>query len=74
MSRKGCSPDNSACEGFFGRLKNEMYYGISILGLKHTYENIDKYLGNTVDNKISLSEASVPSVKLTIMKKIELGS
>ena len=24
---KGCSPDNSACEGFFGRLKNEMFYG-----------------------------------------------
>ena len=31
MSRKGCSPDNSACEGFFGRLKNEMFYG-------HEYE------------------------------------
>jgi transposase InsO family protein/transposase-like protein len=29
MSKKGCSPDNSACEGFFGRLKNEMYYGRS---------------------------------------------
>ena len=27
MSKKGCSPDNSACEGFFGRMKNEMYYG-----------------------------------------------
>ena len=27
MSRKGCSPDNAACEGFFGRLKTEMYYG-----------------------------------------------
>ncbi len=26
MSKKGCSPDNSACEGFFGRLKNEFYY------------------------------------------------
>jgi transposase InsO family protein len=26
MSRKGCSPDNSACEGFFGRLKNEMFH------------------------------------------------
>ena len=26
MSKKGCSPDNAACEGFFGRLKNEMYY------------------------------------------------
>lgn len=35
MSRKGCSPDNSACEGLFGRIKNEMFYnrnwnGISI--------------------------------------------
>ena len=29
MSRKGCSPDNSACEGVFGRLKNEMFYGRS---------------------------------------------
>ena len=27
MSAKGCSPDNSACEGFFGRLKNEFFYG-----------------------------------------------
>lgn len=27
MSRKGCSPDNAACEGFFGRLKNEFFYG-----------------------------------------------
>ena len=27
MSRKGCSPDNAACEGFFGRLKIEMFYG-----------------------------------------------
>ena len=26
MSKKGCPPDNSACEGFFGRLKNEMFY------------------------------------------------
>jgi putative transposase len=25
MSRKGCSPDNAACEGFFGRLKTEWF-------------------------------------------------
>ena len=25
MSRKGYSPDNAACEGFFGRLKNELF-------------------------------------------------
>ena len=27
MSAKGCTPDNSAMEGFFGRLKNEFFYG-----------------------------------------------
>ncbi len=26
MSKKGSSPDNAACEGFWGRLKNEMFY------------------------------------------------
>ena len=26
MSRKGSSPDNAACEGFFGRLKTELFY------------------------------------------------
>lgn len=27
MSRKGCSSDDAAGEGFFGRVENEMYYG-----------------------------------------------
>ena len=27
MPKKGCSPDSSACEGFFGRLKVELFYG-----------------------------------------------
>lgn len=26
MSQKGCSPDNAACEGLFGRIKNEFFY------------------------------------------------
>ena len=26
MSRRGCPPDNAACEGFFGRLKAEMFF------------------------------------------------
>ena len=25
--KKGCSPDNSACEGFFDHFKTEMFYG-----------------------------------------------
>lgn len=27
MSKKGRSPDNSACEGFFGLIKNAIFYG-----------------------------------------------
>ena len=27
MSRKGCSPDDARCEGFFGRLKIEFFHG-----------------------------------------------
>jgi transposase InsO family protein len=26
MSKKGCTPDNAACEVVFGRLKTEMFY------------------------------------------------
>ena len=26
MSDKACSPDNAACDEFFGRLKTEMFY------------------------------------------------
>ncbi len=26
IAKKGCSPDNAACEDFFGRLKNELFY------------------------------------------------
>lgn len=26
ISRKGCSPDNAACEGFFGRQKTQLFY------------------------------------------------
>lgn len=44
MSKKGCSPDNAACEGFFGRLKNEMFYGYSWADV--TIENFIEILNN----------------------------
>lgn len=33
MLRKGCSPDNSACEGMFGRIKNAMFYNTDWSGM-----------------------------------------
>lgn len=46
MSRKGCSADNSACEGFFGRLKNEMFYGRSWQGVSQEkfIEELNRYI------------------------------
>lgn len=46
MSAKGCSPDNAACEGFFGRLKNEFFHyrdwaGVS---LAEFAERLEAYL------------------------------
>lgn len=40
MSRKGCSPDNAACEGFFGRLKVEMFYGRN-----WNHVTVDEFIG-----------------------------
>lgn len=46
MSKKACSPDNAACEGFFGRLKNEMFYGRSWIGvsIEAFAEELDRYI------------------------------
>lgn len=40
VSKKGCSPDNSACEGVFGRIKNEMFYNADWSGV-----NISEFIG-----------------------------
>ncbi len=57
MSKKGCSPDNSACEGFFGRLKNEMFYGVSWQGvtIDSFIRELDLYMRWYVNDRIKLS-------------------
>lgn len=57
MSKKGCSPDNSACEGFFGRLKNEMFYnhkwdGVSI---DEFISILDTYIHWYAETRIKMS-------------------
>ena len=46
MSKKGCTPDNAACEGFFGRLKNEMYYNRSWkdISMGEFIDQVDEYI------------------------------
>ena len=62
MSRKACSPDNAACEGFFGRLKNELFYSRDWLSttIEEFVAALDAYIRwyNEVRIKISLGSRS----------------
>ncbi|HAI7286032.1 IS3 family transposase [Escherichia coli] len=61
MSRKGCSPDNAACEGFFGRLKTEMYYGRKWSGItpEKFMQHVDAYIRWYNERRIKLSLGAV---------------
>ncbi|HFD2996934.1 TPA: IS3 family transposase, partial [Klebsiella quasipneumoniae subsp. similipneumoniae] len=65
MSRKGCSSDNAACEGFFGRIKNEMFYGRDWAGI--TLEKficfLDRYIRWYNEKSIKLSLGAMSPVK-----------
>lgn len=62
MSRKACSPDNAACDGFFGRLKNELFYPRGLQGatIEQFIEVVDSYIRwyNEEQIKISLGALS----------------
>ena len=57
MSKKGCFPDNSACEGFFGRLKNEMFYGHSWknITIEQFIDEVNEYIIWYAEKRIKLS-------------------
>jgi transposase InsO family protein len=70
MSKKGCTPDNSACEGFFGRLENEMYYGRnwSTTSIAEFIDEIDEYIRwyNRERIKMSLGAMSPVEYRLSL--------
>lgn len=65
MSMKGCSPDNAACAGFFGRLKNEFFYGESWIDMSvgKFIELLDAYLEWYNNRRIKLSLGGVSIMK-----------
>ena len=66
MSKKGCSPDNAACEGFFGRLKNEMFYGRSWIGvtMDDFINELNSYINWYNTKRIKKSLGYMESVRL----------
>jgi len=65
MSKKGSSPDNSACEGFFGRLKNEMFYGKTWIGvsIEHFIEQLNNYIEWYNEKRIKISLGGMSPVE-----------
>ena len=57
MSRKGCSPDNAACEGFFGRLKIELFYpgNWQSTTIEQFIEAVDTYIRWYNEKRIKVS-------------------
>jgi transposase InsO family protein len=57
MSRKGYSPDNAACEGFFGRLKTELFYPQKWLSttIEQFVETLDSYILRYNEKRIKIS-------------------
>ena len=57
MSKKGCSPDNAACEGFHGRLKNEFFYNQDWRNttIKEFIDQLDQYIHWYSEERIKIS-------------------
>lgn len=65
MSRKACSPDNAACEGFFGRLKNELFYPRDWKGttIEQFIEVVDSYIRWYNEKRIKISLGSLSPIE-----------
>lgn len=65
MSRKGCTPDNAACEGFFGRLKTEFFYprNWGNTTLERFMQEIDQYIRWYNEKRIKVSLGALSPIE-----------
>ncbi len=65
MSRKGCSPDNAACEGFFGRLKTELFYPRKWenITIEDFMKIVDSYIHWYNEKRIKISLGSLSPIE-----------
>ena len=68
MSRKACSPDNAACEGFFGRLKNELFYPRDWKNatIEQFIETVDSYIRWYNEKRIKVSLGALSPIEYRV--------
>lgn len=72
MSKKRCSPDSSACEGFFGRLKNELFYNRSwsTVTIQEFMDILDQYIHWYAEKRIKVSLGGMSPIQYRKMQGI----
>jgi putative transposase len=70
MSKKACTRDNAACEGFFGRLKTEMCYNRSwrTTTVNRFIQLVDDYIRWYNEKRIKLSLGGLSPVKYRVSR------
>lgn len=65
MSRKGCTPDNAACEAFFGRLKTELFYPRQWAGvnMEQFTAELDEYVRWYNETRIKMSLGGISPIE-----------
>jgi putative transposase len=65
MPRKGCSQDNAACEGFFGRLITEFFYprDWKAITIEQFVAEVDAYIRRYNEKRIKISLGSLSPVE-----------
>ena len=72
MSRKGCTPDNAACEGFFGRLKTELSYSQKWqdITIVQFIQVVDSYIRWYNEKRIKISLGSLSPLEYRVSPRL----
>lgn len=65
MMKAVCSPDNAACEGFFGRLKTELFYRRNWLSTstEQFIQALDSYIRWYNEKRIKISLGALSPIE-----------
>ena len=68
MSRKACSPDNAACEGFFARLKTELFYPRDWQAntIEEFIETVESYIRWYNEQRINITLGSLSPIECRV--------
>lgn len=65
---QACSPDNAACEGFFGRIKNELFYprDWKNVTIEQFIEVVDDYIRWYNEKRIKISLGALSPIEYRV--------